>query len=212
MNRTTFLVDGFNLYHSLKEASRDLSGASTRWLDIRSLLRSYLPLVGGGATLQEIYYFSALALHLDSDRPGHTLKHRSYIDCLQASGVKIELGRFKYKSVYCSTCARRTAHYEEKETDVAISVRLMEVFQADSTDAAVLVTGDTDLAPAVRTATRLFPSKQVCFAFPFKRKNSELAKLVSCHFLMRAQMYAKHQFPDPYHLPSGRSISKPGTW
>ena len=42
MNRTTFLVDVFNLYHSVKEAGKDL-GVPTKWLDLRSLLSFYLP-------------------------------------------------------------------------------------------------------------------------------------------------------------------------
>ncbi len=36
-DRTTFLIDGFNLYHSVIEASNDLHAASTRWLNIRAL-------------------------------------------------------------------------------------------------------------------------------------------------------------------------------
>jgi len=58
----------------------------------------------------------------------------------------------------------------------------------------------------------LFPAKQICFAFPYKRKNKELAKLVSKHFHIRKDRYVKHQFPDPVVHPSGRSISKPPDW
>jgi hypothetical protein len=101
---------------------------------------------------------------------------------------------------------------EEKETDVAISMKLVEVFYQDEADTAVLVTGDTDLAPAVRTASRLFPVKQICFAFPYKRRNTELAKLVSKHFYIRKERYAAHQLPDPMRLPSGRLVSKPRQW
>ena len=39
-NRTVFLVDGFNVYHSLRDAEADLGGVSTRWLNLRSLLSS----------------------------------------------------------------------------------------------------------------------------------------------------------------------------
>jgi hypothetical protein len=54
MSRVTFLVDGFNLYHSLLEASHDLGGDSTRWLDLRSLLSSYLSVFGAGAHISEL--------------------------------------------------------------------------------------------------------------------------------------------------------------
>ena len=212
MNRTTFLVDGLNLYHSLRAASGDLGGASTEWLDIRSLLSSFLHVVGGGAQLEKIYYFSALAYHVDTYKPGSTARHRMYIDCLRATGIVPVLGRFKYKEVYCLSCKKDNPHHEEKETDVAISMKLVEIFFNDEADTVFLVTGDTDLAPGVRTASQMFPTKEIGFIFPYKRKNKELAALVSKHFHMKKERYAKHQLPDPMVLPSGRKVSKPSAW
>ncbi len=57
--------------------------------------------------------------------------------------------------------------YEEKETDIAISMKPIEFFAMDRADTAVLVRWDTDLAPAVRTAatrhrTRPIPVVQPC--------------------------------------------------
>lgn len=212
MPRVTFLVDGFNLYHSLLLAGSGSGGGSTKWLDLRALLSSYLSVLGAGSVLHEVYYFSALATHLDSRFPGKTTRHRTYIECLRSQGVIVELGRFKFKEVFCSVCKKATPHYEEKETDVAISARLMELCYRDAADTFVLVTGDTDLAPVIRTATRLYPSKEFCFGFPFRRKNKELAKLVSRHFRIHRDQYAKFQFHDPLVLPSGRSIPKPPSW
>lgn len=212
MNRVTFLVDGFNVYHSAKDARSDLGGASTLWLDLNSLLGSYISIFGRKAVLTDIYYFSALAKHIDSVRPGTTKKHQDYIDCLRSTGVKVELGRFKYKTVWCRTCKTNNVHYEEKETDVALSLKIMELFHIDACDTVVLVTGDTDLAPAVRVAAGVYPSKTICFAFPYKRKNKELNLITSKSFLIRKERYAAHQFPDPYTGVAGRSIGKPSTW
>jgi hypothetical protein len=116
MNRTVFLVDGFNLYHSLRTASEELGGASTKWLDLRALLASYLHAIGDGAFVQQIFYFSALASHLETRQPGVTARHRIYIDCLQAACIVPVLGRFKPKYVYCGRCRHQSEHYEEKET------------------------------------------------------------------------------------------------
>jgi uncharacterized LabA/DUF88 family protein len=212
VNRTTFLVDGFNVYHSVRSASRDLGGQSTKWLDLRSLLASYLPAVGAQASLQAIYYFSALARHLDYHRPGVTRRHRTYLEALRATGVIPVMGRFKSKTVQCRRCRTTSTHYEEKETDVAISVKIVETFILDHADTVVLVTGDTDLAPAVRTSIRLFPERQVCFAFPYKRKNKELAQLASRSLLIRKERYAAHQLPDVVRLASGRVLRKPHEW
>jgi uncharacterized LabA/DUF88 family protein len=212
MQRTTFLVDGFNLYHSVKEASRDLTGASTKWLDLRRFLSSYLPALGNNAQITEVYYFTALGLHMDARKPGSTARHKQYMDCLTSTGVRIELGRFKRKTVWCNKCKTDTEHYEEKETDVAISAKLLELFHADACDVAVLVTGDTDLAPAIRAAQRMFPTKLVCVVFPYRRKNKELAQLVTTSIRIKKERYAQNQFPNPVVLPSGRQVSKPRSW
>ncbi|HYC91602.1 MAG TPA: NYN domain-containing protein [Thermoanaerobaculia bacterium] len=212
MERITFLIDGFNFYHSAKSAAYTLnqSEAGTKWLDISSLCRSYLHLFGRSAVLHEIHYFSALAKHLEAAKPDVTARHRAYLACLEDSGVKVELSRFKKKRFRCDKCGSNLKRHEEKETDVALAAKLLELFINDSCERVVLVTGDTDIAPAVRTAKRLFPQKAVCFAFPYDRKNEELAQLVSMCFPKEA--YARHQFADPYVTARGVAIAKPPKW
>jgi uncharacterized LabA/DUF88 family protein len=213
MNRTSFLVDGFNLYHSVKDAARALgTGRGTKWLDLRSLCSSYLGIVGGTATLQGIFYFSALATHLEPRDPNVTARHRTYIKCLEDSGVVVELSRFKKKEVTCPTCQARTIRHEEKETDVAISAKLIELLVQNQCESVVLITGDTDLAPAIRTARRIFPAAKVRFAFPYRRQSSELASLAPGSFGIRKEQYTKHQFPDPFVLTDGTRIPKPPSW
>lgn len=219
MNRTAFIIDGFNLYHSVKNASADSSGTSTRWLDINALCDSYLHLVGNGAQTQGIYYFSALAHHLSSVNSGVVQRHQSFIRCLSSTGIRVELARFKKKDISFRTyselgdiCSGTLKRHEEKETDVAIATKLFELLISDQCDTAILVTGDTDLAPACRTASRLFPDKTIGFAFPYKRKNKELAKLTSLSFNIDKRHYAAHQFPDPFKLADGTEIYKPPSW
>jgi len=89
---------------------------------------------------------------------------------LEGHRRKSGMGRFKAKDVYCNGCKRIVKHYEEKETDVAISVKLLELFVLDQFDSIVLVTGDTDIMPAIKTAFKLFP---------FKRKTNELEKIAT---------------------------------
>ena len=92
-------------------------------------------------------------------------------------------------------------------------MKVIELLLLDRCDTVVLMTGDTDIAPAVRTARRLFSEKRICFAFPFGRKNRELAKLATDqYFTMSAQSYASNQFPDPVVLKDGSEIRKPSTW
>lgn len=212
MSRVSFLVDGFNLYHSLVQASEDMGGVPVRWLDLRSLFGSCMYLFGRDALLRDIHYFSALATHRESIKPGTSERHGRYIQALAGAGVTVHLGHFKCKTMRCRRCNDRFTRYEEKETDVAISVMLLELLQANACDIAVLVTGDTDIAPAVRAARRLFPGRAVWCAFPYRRKNKELAQLVSGSFLLRKDHYAAHQLPDSVALPHGRMIKKPEAW
>lgn len=212
MNRTAFLIDGFNLYHSLRAASRDLAGASTRWLDLRTLCSAYLHVIGGKAELAGVFYFSALAKHLEAINPDVTRRHRDYIACLESTGVTVELAQFKKKWIVCPACRTTITRHEEKETDVAIATKLLELFSLDQCDTAVLVTGDSDVAPAVRTAQRLFPAKTVCCCFPYRRESLELKAIAHKCFRIAREQYLRHQFPDPVRLSGGRRIPKPPTW
>ena len=214
MNRTSFLIDGFNLYHSVKTASHDLglSGGRTRWLDIRSMCQSYLHLIDTTARLAEIYYFSALAKHLENRKPDVTTRHKTYIRCLEDSGVIVELHRFKKNLTYCQKCNQTFNRREEKETDVALATRMLELLFLDKCDTIVLVTGDTDVVPAVKTAQRIFPTNEIVFLMPYKRHNKELAILGSKHFDISSQNYTKHQFADPFITIKGKSIDKPSSW
>jgi uncharacterized LabA/DUF88 family protein len=212
MTDVCYLIDGFNLYHSLSDAADDL-GVTTKWLDIKSLCQSYLPsIVGQGATLKSIYYFSALAKHRESIDPGVTKRHRVLLKCLEDTGIVIELSRFKPKTVKCPKCKKYYVKHEEKETDVSIALKLFEVFMTNECDVAIIVTGDTDLAPAFRSAQNLFPTKKILFGFPYRRKNKELAQLAPDSFRIRAKQYIRYQFADPHIMINGIQVNKPNSW
>jgi uncharacterized LabA/DUF88 family protein len=210
-NRTVFLVDGFNLYHSLRNATR-ATGQPTRWLDLNALCASYLHMIGSGAKLEAVYYFTALAYHREPHRAGTVRRHRDYIAALESTGVLTSLAQFKRKDVRCPHCRSRFDRYEEKETDVAVAAKLLELAATDGYDTAVIVSGDTDLIPAIRTALVLQPKKRVCAAFPAGRVNAAIRGVVSMCFKMKQGQYAKYQLPDPVMLPDGRTIAKPAAW
>lgn len=71
--RVLFLVDGFNLYHSLVDI-QGVAKVSVKWLDLRALCTSYLQAVrhkiGERVELSGIYYFSARPNHLAHRNPG----------------------------------------------------------------------------------------------------------------------------------------------
>ncbi len=82
----------------------------------------------------------------------------------------------------------------------------------DACDTVILMTGDTDFAPAVKTAQNADPGKDIRFAFPYNRPNNDLRKIAPKSFRIGKESYVKHQFPDIYELSNGKKINKPELW
>lgn len=209
MNRVIFLVDGFNLYHSLEDLRYEL-GITAKWLDLHSLCSSYLPHISKDAVLHGIFYFSAFAHYLND--ASVIKRHRDLIKCLKATGVEDVMGRFKSKSITCKHCEHKFKRQEEKETDVAMASKLFEILFKDKCDTVVVVTGDTDIVPAIKTSKTLFPGKSIRFVFPYGRTSGELGKLAPGSFDIHPQQYLRHQFTNPFRLPNGTTINKPPSW
>jgi len=197
--RVSFLIDGFNFYHSLRNTS------CSKWFDLNSLCSSQLHLFQGTAVLTEIYYFSALATHL---KPRDVKYHKTYIDALESTGIIPVLGKFKKKEVFCHACRRSLIKHEEKQTDVSIAVKILELFHLDKCDSIGIVSCDTDLIPAIKTAQELFPGKEIVVFFPKPNNSKELRTICQCYKL---KQYDKHIFSDTINY-KGRLIKKPPTW
>ncbi|MEX2535824.1 MAG: NYN domain-containing protein [Trueperaceae bacterium] len=213
--QVAFLIDGFNLYHSLRDASRsqNLAGRGTRWLDLDGFCRAHLQLIGPTAQLAGIQYFTALATHTQKHLPQGVSRHQQYIRCVEDTGIQVVLGRFKQAGTrVCSICGHNSTRYEEKETDVAVASHLIEHFVNGDCDCAMIVTGDTDIAAGVKVAKRLFPAKKIGFVFPFKRQNDELKNLADYSYKVKSKLYLNHQLPNPFTLKNGTQIVKPGHW
>jgi len=135
-----------------------------------------------------------------------------YMSCLRSTGISVELARFKKKEIYCPNCGKNFVGHEEKETDVAIAAKLFEVCVTNEADTMILMTGDTDLAPAVRSCKRLFPTKLIFFAFPYRRTNAELSAIAPESISIKQKSYLRNQLPNPFILQDGSVIHKPSAW
>jgi uncharacterized LabA/DUF88 family protein len=209
-NRVSFLVDGFNLYHSVRDAIADHKLTGGKWLNLWELCHNFLSVCGRDVHMQSVHYFSALATHIDQQAP---LRHQALIKAMESTGVQIVLGQFKKKLIKCKAgCGRSGWGYEEKETDINIALTLLELLMKDSCDTAVIVSGDTDLLTAMRAAKRIFPAKKLCVGFPYKRAHKEMKQVADYSFKIDARYYEKFVFPDFIRLPTGKTISKPTGW
>jgi uncharacterized LabA/DUF88 family protein len=211
--RVALLVDGFNLYHSLDDASKrkNKGNRGTKWLNLRSYMDGILPLICAHGRLQGLYYFSAYATHRLSKDSETIVRHNAFIGALKSVGFQIQLGGFKKKRVRCHHCKTSTFRHEEKGTDVSISIKLLELAIFDHADIIVIMSGDTDLIPAILEARRLAPEKKFIVVFPHGRQNTELAHASDGVVTMTYGDITSHQFP-PIIDHIGSTIVKPAGW
>ena len=213
--KVSFIADGFNLYHSFRDY-QEKSNICVKWLDLKELCESYLSAIAQTANsktiLGEIYYFSAYASHLTANNPDVVKRHKRFIDALKDTGVICEMSSFKRKSIYCKPCEKNIYKYEEKETDVKIALKFLELFHQDKCDAIVLLSGDTDLIPAFETAKRLFPTKKLFVLFPYNRHNRDLERVADKCFKIKPKKYRENQLKSPHTCSDGSQIIKPSSW
>lgn len=181
--RVGVYIDGFNLYYG----GRATFGRGTpnwKWLDLRALSTRLLTTRARwqGATIDRVVYCSA---HIDTrlNQSSH-VDQSIYLRALLASGSvdHVELGYYVTR-LKQGALARRTqgsafehvdlsgntissgrapiivgvAQREEKGSDVNVAAHLLHDSLTKAIDAAIVVSNDSDLAFALRTARRYVP-------------------------------------------------------
>lgn len=196
-------VDGFNLYHGLK----DKFGRRLLWLDLVELSRSLRP----RSALLQVRYFTAPVL----DNPHAASRQGRYQQALIANSaglVDIVQGRYQKKTMSCRGCGSSWTHYEEKETDVNIATAVVADAAAGKADTALIVSADSDLVPAVKAARAVNPSLFMAAAFPPKRYSAELKKLMPKSFPIGTTKLTQSQLPKVVRDAQGHSYARPAKW
>lgn len=93
-----------------------------------------------------------------------------------------------------------------------MAIKLLELVYTDACDAVLLMTGDTDLVPAVRTARHAPTQEDIRLALPYRRHNRELRRMAPNSLRIGKERFAKYQFSDPYVKSDGRRLAKPSHW
>jgi uncharacterized LabA/DUF88 family protein len=164
-----------------------------------------------------IRYFSALV-------DGPTRNHQqTYFKALSTTPrVEIILGKFKLKNVRCgvTACASPGNKWyripEEKRTDVNIAVFMLDDAYQNACDQFVLISGDSDLVPAVNMVRSRFPKKRVTVYVPSRdpvrgaavelRTSAHVARTPPLALLPHAQ------FPDQLADGAGGLLQRPSSW
>lgn len=208
-SRVVVYIDGFNLYYGVLKFSKE------KWLDIEHFFRLLRP----HDQILRIRYFTALS------SGGKSMDQLAYLRAIETLPlVNVIRGRYKNKSVKClvrPACAvadkdRFFNTPEEKRTDVNIAVSMLDDAYQNLCDHLILVSGDSDLVPAVNMVRTRFPAKIVTVYVPSRnpirgaavelRAAANKDRDLPLNFLRHAQLPAN--VPDG----SGGFISKPASW
>jgi hypothetical protein len=208
MAKYVFFVDGFNLYHALDythEGPNHFRYGRFKWLNLHRLASLY---VGRLDTLEKVLLFTALATW----DPGKLARHKLFIRANENAGVEVTYGEFKRKDKHCHVCKGKYKTFEEKQTDVNIALSLFRLAVTDRYDRAVIVSGDTDLIPAIKAVRATFPQKQIGVIIPIGRSSEDLIKHADFKFKMREHHLVSSRFPDQIVLPDRSALDCPPTW
>ncbi len=202
MTRVLVLIDGFNLYHAIK----DLNAPELKWLDVSKLAQRFMR--PGTERAISTRYFTAYP-KWDKARTG---RHRLYVAALKSIGVRVVLGDFQKIKRRCRTCGQYYETFEEKKTDANMVAQIMGEAAEDSFDTALIVSADSDLIAAVDGLRSYFPKKRLGFIFPpghssfHLKQRADFVRQATTHDLRTSLL------PDSVILASGATIVRPPTW
>lgn len=208
--RAVVYVDGFNLYFGVLQGTPKL-----KWLNLQGFMDSLRP----DEEVVGIRYFTAL---VDPQKQTSVCRDRQkrYLQALgSCPKVEVTMGKYQLREVNCrARCREKYDVPEEKKTDVGIAVRMISDAIDGLADRIVLVSGDSDLEPAIEWIRRRHPAIRITVYIPQdptnpkQRRNDTYLKMgVDAKPLPVADIH-RFQFPGVVDLGSGRKVERPKEW
>jgi len=207
MAKIIVFIDGFNLYHALNYFDGPDHSRYNRykWLNLHRLASLF---IGRLDRLQKVLLFTALATW-DQQK---VARHKLFLRANEAVGVSVVYGEFKRKDRRCRLCRGSYSTFEEKQTDVNIALTLFQLAVKDEYDRAIILSGDTDLIPAMKAVRSTFPQKQIGVIIPIGKSSNDMLKHADFRFKMREYHLSSSRFPNQIALPDGSTLDCPVGW
>lgn len=236
--RISAYIDGYNLYHAIDDLCIERSQDGQiiarhdkqflKWLDLKKLALRYVK-TEQGQELSNIYYFSALATHISESK---VKRHKTYISALNQRGVSFVEGQFKYVGQKWikrdDGMFMQKESYEEKESDVNIAIHIVKDAICKLVDKAIIITNDSDIAPAIRMAKQLNPNwKAVVITPPLgvgrkvnydlleaakQLKTNRQGQVFREQKILTEEMLFECQFPEQIITSDGSVIKRPNKY
>lgn len=200
--RVISFIDGFNLYHAIHRLNRP----ELKWINLTNLSKVFIKPTT--EELIKVIHFSAYVHHISESVQK---RQRAYIKALDMVGTRTILGHFKKKHRKCPNCQHTWIGHEEKETDVNIALFLLDSATQNEFDRAIVISNDSDLAPAIKMVRQRFPNKKITtIAPPNSFHSNELIKASSEKSKIRVQHLERNLLPELLTDPSKNiSVTRP---
>jgi 6-hydroxy-3-succinoylpyridine 3-monooxygenase len=208
--RTIVYIDGFNLYYGA------IKGTSHKWLN----LQRYFEMLRPADDLRAIKYFTALVSGPSRSRQDTYLRALATLPLVEVILGRFKTRRYKCRHPMCSyTGDRLFDGVEEKRTDVNIAVSMVVDAYEDRCDQFVLVSGDSDLVPAMSLIRARFPAKKLFVYVPhipslMSARGFAVELRTSAHVNrdLPLNILPRAQFPARVSDGIGGFIEKPAVW
>ena len=229
--KTACFVDGYNFYYGL------LNNTHYKWLNLRQLMENLLYIQDPSFSLENITYFTS-PIKPDLARRGicSDEAQKTYLRALKTSNINIIMGRHKLEKakapifVEGQKADRNNSCeiwlLEEKETDVNVALHMYRTALLESKKPSddpskihqiVLVSGDTDMTPALKMIREDFPAMKIGLIFPQREnlKRTPPGSLINLadwsRKVVKEDELIRNQFPD--RIPTKKKpIVKPNYW
>jgi 6-hydroxy-3-succinoylpyridine 3-monooxygenase len=211
--RCTVYVDGFNFYFGIFEKHPEW-----KWLNMERFFVDLRPLEE-----VSIKYFTAI---VDEELSYSEAKFRQekYLKALGTMPrIQIIKGKYQKKLVRCQAkCCEEYMVPREKKTDVNIAVHMIEDCIEGASESVVLVSGDSDLEPAVAWIHQRDPEIKITVYIPKlpdkhddpseKRRNDFYKSIgVDCR-LLPINRLRTFQFDTAVKVAKGQFVQRPEEW
>lgn len=229
---TRVYIDGFNLYNGLA------APLGCKWVDLNLLFERLT-----GDPVDKIWFFTAL---VSGPRVRNQNTYLAALATLP--NVQVVEGHFKKKSASCRVsscplgcenpsceiaCSSNTCEYssrlsqkssrrfqtrEEKHTDVNIALQMLDDAYQGLADRMVVVSGDSDLSPALLKVKQRFPQIEILLSVPClgptdpRRLATELREASDSLLPIPLDLFVGSQFAPLVRKQNGKTIKIPLDW
>ena len=126
-------------------------------------------------------------------------------------GVKDILGKFSVRERKCRLCGGLYESHEEKKTDINIAITLLGDAVADKFDTALILSGDSDLAPVAAKLRQICPSKKIGVIVPKGQSAMKLKQSADFFKKIQGKDLRKSLLPDQIAYKN-KTIIAPQGW